>query len=762
MASGKYNYKKLINDLRGEDLDIVIFGLRTIIKINRGQLGSEDIAVPSLIKVVVELLPSWPEEVSFYGKRALEHLKTLEREEVPDDHESLEDAPIDLDSLSSDNKRIVLDTLKKIEVQKYSDARELILGMLRSANDSLLISALLSALGQTGNSSDLFVVKNFTGHTNDRVRATCVAAIGGLSEDPHVVKAMVEPFLKDRGGLPRAAAVRIVAPIDFSLVEEAVNISIGSENVSDRAAMAESICSLECDEAVPFIKKMAEDSDETVRMKVLESLERGDHGQKAFILKRMVKDSSPLVGKVAREALRRYETQRMLSIGGFKSMLPTDLPASKKMKEIEEMQGAEELDPIDLGDLQDPDPTLKLICLRKIRQRSYEKAYEAVVDLLGVAENVDILAATINSLTVIGSRDDVSALSHFVAHGASSVRAATAGAIDQLATKEQAMYLLLPMIFDESPSVCLVAGRAMKRIPEEEILMALNRMAGHPSKAVKITVVKFLSHFSGSGVIKTFYSYLKTQEPLIRMLVLNALFEQKDPRAAELLQALVNDPVKKISSEAKKFMTIKARPGFEDSQPELPPLSSFSRVLEQIILRSEKEVGAQLAADASVKAEAEEVTEGGLVGRIAVDLTSRKELSMLELNRKVIHTDMGKKVYRLIQKKQVNHKAYEKTVFLIKKFKHQETSVPQKAAENKGFWDRIQEAAGIDKEDPELKKLTQKIEDQYAELGRIAFHLSYTENEIYQDLHMEYIELESVENKITEKKEALGIKSKSR
>jgi hypothetical protein len=227
-----------------------------------------------------------------------------------------------------------------------------------------------------------------------------------------------------------------------------------------------------------------------------------------------------------------------------------------------------------------------------------------------------------------------------------------------------------------------------------------------------------------------------------------------------MLSALANDSNRKISSEAKRFITIKARPGFEDTQPDLPPLSSFAEVLDDIVLRSEKEVEAQLAEEASSRVEAGNVNEAGLVERISVDLTSRKELSMLELNRKVIHMDMGKKVYRLILKKEVNHKAYEKAVFLIKKFKHQETSVPHKAAENKGFWGQIKEAAGMEKDDGELKKLNLKIDDQYAELGRIAFLLSYTENEIYPDLHMEYIELESVENKIARKKEILGLKGK--
>ena len=69
MAGVKYNYKKLTNDLRGGDHDIVIFGLRTIIKVERGQLECENVAVDALIGVISELLPTWPEEVIFYGKR---------------------------------------------------------------------------------------------------------------------------------------------------------------------------------------------------------------------------------------------------------------------------------------------------------------------------------------------------------------------------------------------------------------------------------------------------------------------------------------------------------------------------------------------------------------------------------------------------------------------------------------------------------------------------------------------------------------------
>jgi len=759
MAAVKYNYKKLTNDLRGGDLDIAIFALRTIIKINRGQLGSEDIAIPALTEVISQLLPSWPEEVAFYGQRALEHLKSLEREEIDDD-EPLDEAPIEMDRLDSDDRRMILDTLKKIEVQKHTAARDKILKMIEASNeDFLLLATLLSTLGQIGTSSDLFVVKKFTSHTNDRVRSACVLVIDALADDPQIVKAMAEPFLKDRGGLPRASAVKVIGAIDFSAVEDAINQSIDAGSVADRAAMAEALCLLDCDEAVPFIRKLSEDSEQTVRMKVLETLEKGDHPQKSFILKRMVKDSSPVVAKVAKEALKRYETHRMLSIGGFKNMLPENLPAAKKMRNLEEMQASEELDPIELDDLKDPDSSLKLLCLRRIRQRTYQKAYDGVVDLLGIAENVEILSATISCLTVIGSGADVQSLQHFVVHSSDAVRAATVEAVDQLASTQQSVFLVLPMVFDSSPVVRLAAGKAMKRLEEKDILVNLSKMVQHKSTGIKSRLVQFLSNFSGDRVMKVFFNYLKTQDASFRLAIAKALFEQKDERAATMLSALSKDSVKQIRVEATRLIAVKARPDYEANQGDLPPLSDLLSVIDDIIVQAQEEIDSIALKESEYQKQVlASKPADGVVKKLAIDVSSRKELDMLKLNRKVILADMGRKVYRLILRKDVSHRDYDKTVYLIKKFKHQEETAPKKAAKGTGFWDRVQAAAGIEKKNGEVKKIKEKLNAQYTELGRIAFHLSYTQNEIYQDLHMEYIELESVENKITEKKEQLGIK----
>ena len=132
---------------------------------------------------------------------------------------------------------------------------------------------------------------------------------------------------------------------------------------------------------------------------------------------------------------------------------------------------------------------------------------------------------------------------------------------------------------------------------------------------------------------------------------------------------------------------------------------------------------------------------------------------MLELNRSVIMGDMGKKIYRMIMQQKIKHSSYDKVVFLIKKFKHLEQKGPGKDEENKGFWARIQEAAGVEKESEHTLKMREKVREQMVELGRVAFELSYKENILYPDLHMEYIELESVVKKIREKREAMGLGS---
>ena len=767
MAADKYNYKKLVRDLNGGDDDIAIFALRTIIKVERGKLGREEEAIEILIETINSLMSSWPSEIKFYGQRAIEHLNTLKAPDEPELDENIEEAPIDLDDLDDEDIRKVIHCLKKIEAQKYDDADKKVRSMLEGARDPLLIAALLAALGAVGSSSDLFLVKQFTTHTNGRVRATCVDTIKCLAEAPEVAIGMIESFLKDRDGSAKARAIKFIGSHQIEKVEAAIDEMLQSDSVSDRTNLAEAICTITNDKVVPFLKRISEDPDETVRLKVLETIEREEHPQKAFILKKMVKDSSPTVLKVAKEALRRYETKRMLSIGGFQSMIPDDAPAHRKMKNLEEIQNEEELDPINLDDLRDPNPDVKLQCLQKIRQRTFERGYKQVVEVLGVAENVEILTEALRCLTVIGTSKDVEAIMHFVNHVEAPVRAAAAEAIEQLANKTQIIFLLLPMVHDEAPEVRHVAARAITRFDRESILGAVAKMSAHPAKAIRYRLFQYLSNYTGHAVMGYFSRGYSDKAAAIRRVTAQAMYLQEDERAKKILEALSKDPDERVKTEASRVLLALGRKREGTEATKLPDLNKAYEVAKQImgqalieIEEQTKEAERAQFAAASKRGELERSSVKAFVGKVSSDLNSKKELEMLELNKNVIMGDMGRKIYKMILRKQVNHKKYDRVVFLIKKFKHLEQQGPGKQDEEKGFWAKIQDMAGVEKEDEHLKKIKEKLNQQYIELGRVAFQLSYTENVLYQDLHMEYIELEAVVKRIAEKREEMGLPKK--
>jgi len=705
MAADKYNYKRLVKDLRAGDDDIAIFALRTVIKVERGQFGREGEAIDILTETINELMPNWPSELRFYGQRAVEHLAALKAPVGVEFDEDVEHAVIDLDDLGDEDIRRVIHCLKKIEAQKYGEAADRVRELLKSGKDPLLLGACLSTLATIGSSSDLFLVRQFVTHTNGRVRSTCIEAIQRLADDPGVAVGMIEPFLKDHDGATRGRAIKFIGQHEFSKVEPAIAEMLDAESVADRTSVAEALCSITAERVVPFLKRVTDDPDETVRLKVLEAIEKTEHPQKAFILKKLVKDGSANVLKVAREALRRYETKRMLSIGGFQNMLPDDLPAHKRIKNLEDIQDEEELDPINLDDLKDPLSGVKLQCLQKIRQRHHEKAYQQVIEMLGVAENVEILTEAIRCLTVIGTNRDVEAIMHFVNHVAPLVRAAAAEAIEQLANKVQIIFLLLPMVHDEAPEVRRVAARAVLRFNKEDILSAIAKMSDHGAKAIRYRLVQFLTNYSGHAVLAYFGRAAGDEKPAIRRVVAQAMFAQTDPRSDTLLDTLCGDTDERVRTEAARSKAAKTRrreSGAMAVQP-LPDLNQVIDVARSILQEAEATLAARAADEERAAREAarqgdlDSSTVQAFMGKVGSDMTARKELEMLELNRAVILADMGQKVYKLIQRQEVSHAKYDRVVFLIKKFKHLETQAPGKhGGDEAGFWARRQQAAGVE------------------------------------------------------------------
>jgi len=510
---------------------------------------------------------------------------------------------------------------------------------------------------------------------------------------------------------------------------------------------------------------LSDDEDETVRVKLLESLERNDHPHKVYVLKKMVKDPSLLVRRVAQETLSRYETARMLAMGGFKSQLPENFAGKKKVQSLESLQAQDELAPIDLEDLKDINPFVKLTCLHKIRQRTYERAYQPVIELLGVAENEEILATSLRCLTVIGTNADVEAIMHFLPHPSSMVRAAAAEAIEQVANKTQMIFLLLPMVHDKNPIVQGTAARAMLRYELDDLNAHMAKMFAHRARTLRLRFVQFLSNYSGDVVMGYFAKATQDTDARIRKSVASAMFVQQDERAIRILDKLTGDAHEDVRIEAVRIKTAKER-GRADDVAELPTLAQVLDVARQMVERMDSFREEQIAEAAADRLRARQVQDTSdvnavqaFVNKVSTDVNTAKQLEMLKLNKSVILENMGRKLFRMIRSKEVSHEAYDKCVFLINKYIYLDKRGDTKEGDTGSLWSKLSKAAGVKQESEQSLKIRETMRKQYVELGRIAHEISYKENVIYSDLHMDYIELENVDKRLANFEESVKQKA---
>jgi len=742
----KYNHRQLVKDLRGGDEDVCIFALRTIIQLERANLRNLD-AIGELRSAIEGAQGNWSEETRFYANRALEHLAAIEKAlSAPEEDEDLQTAELDPDDLRAEDPDVVVRCLRMIELQEAKEARGDILRMLREAKDPQLLVALLSAFGVVGEQSDLFELPRLGDNPNRRVRATYVGTIARIASEVAVGASIVEPFLKDRDGAVRARAIEYLGPADFGKVREALEATLASKEVADRAALASAVAAIRDDEVVSAIRALSEDPEDMVRLKLLESLDRADHPQKSFVIKKLGKDSSKPVRKVALEAQSRVDAERLLAMGGFQAP-----EGKRKGPTVEEALTGEELDPIDLEDLKKEDPTVKLQCLYKIREREYTRAHQAVFDLLGVTEDEEVLAVILRCLTVIGSARDADAVIHFLTHVSARVRAAAAEALVQLGPSNQILFLLLPMLHDDALEVQGVVARALRRFEMPEILRALGGMTNHKNTAIRRRTIFFLSHYSGDAVRATLQRMTRDSAPEVRQTLAARLIGLGD-WADPILATMTSDPIEEVALTARQATAARQRHAAAGrSRESHPALDQLPQVAAEIETRA---AARQLELEAEEKARREELAASAAaakrrsgVGGIADDLTARKEREMIYLNRDNILAAMGKKLHGFVKSKAIQQREYDKAVFLVDKYAHLLKQGPTKE-ETGGLWGALAKMAGVEQQDERRARNEEKLRQAYIELAKVCRDLSYKQGVIHPELDIDYIELEQVERRI--------------
>lgn len=750
----KYNHRQLVKDLRAGDEDLCIFTLRTVIKLEKGNLKNIE-AIGELRSAIEGAQEGWSTETRFYATRALEHLGALEKSFLSphgDEDEDLSKAEIDVDELGVDDPEVVVRCLRAIEIQKETSATDEVARLLKTASDPAVLVAALGALGAIGEQTRLFELKKFNDNPNRRVRATYVDTIAALASERTVGAMMVEPFLKDADGAVRARAIAYLGVEDFEKVRGAIEKTVASKEVADRAALAAALTSITNDEVVAYVRQLAEDDEEMVRLKLLESFDRSDHPQKTFLIKKLSKDPAKPVRRIALEAQSRLDTERLLAMGGFqqpegRANIPT----------VEETLAAEELDPIDLDDLKAEAPAVVLQCLHKIRERTHEKAHQPVFDLLGTTENEEILATTLRCLTVIGAARDTEAVMHFLTHGAPRVRSAAAEAMSQLGTKTQILFLLLPMVHDAALEVQGVAARAVLRYEQAEVMQALGAMTTHQAVPIRIRTVHFLANYAGEAVQKTLARMARDQAPQVRHAVATRSLPL-EPWADQVLAELSKDPVEDIANAARYLISARQRHREDGrSYPQLPSLERLFEVARGIEedwkvrrkeLDAEEEARRKEVEDAArAAAQTGKGAVEALAKKVGDDLTARREREMVYLARDNILAAMGKKLHMLIKAKAIQHAKYEKPVYLVDKYLHLAKQVGGKK-EAGGFWGALKKAAGVEEEDDRKLRNDEKVRQAYIDLGKVCRDLSYQEGVIHPQLDIDYVELDAAEKRV--------------
>jgi HEAT repeat protein len=750
----KYDHRQLVRDLRGEDEDVRIFALRTIIQLEKGNLENHQ-ACLDLKRVIEEDIEGWHEDVRFYATTAVEHLEALDQSFIrPEDDGPAEDpaaADIEVDDLDSEDPKVRAFCLRCIVAQEHTAARSKVVAKLTSTEDPRELVGLLETLAVIGELETLYEIPRFGDHPNRRVRATFVDMLIGIAGDDASGDTMIEAFLEDADGAVRARAIGHLGKKKPDKVMAALDATVTSNEPSDRAAVAAAIAGLDDDAFIPVVRKLAEDADETVRLKLLESVDRADHPQKNWVIKKLLKDEVVEVKKKAHEAQTRIDAARLLAMGGFQA--PPN--ASKNAQTLEDLHDAEAIQKIDLEDLKKEDPAIKLNCLKKIRQRADEDAHGAVVDLLGVTENVEVLAAILRCLTVIGSARDAAAVMHFLTHPDAGVRAAGAEALNQLGTPKQILFLLLPMLHDGDIEVQGMAGRAVRRFDWDAITNALGGMSRSDSPAIRARTVYLLSHYSGAAVKATLKRMARDKVAPVRATLARRPLPLED-WADEILEQLAGDPDEAVSTPARQAKVVRERLRAKgEPGPNLPALETIPNVAEMLeaqgsARRVERE--AQEAASVTVDPELGPAGDGktsieAMAMKVADDMTARKEREMIYLNRDMLLEALGKKVHALLRSKTVSNAAYDKPSFLVDKYRHLVKDSEEDDGGG-GFWGAVKAMAGVQEEKSKRERNLEKLRQAYVELGKTSMDLNLNKNVFHNQLETEYLELEAVYRKI--------------
>lgn len=747
----KINIKRVMLDLAQSDDDIRIFALRTVIRIESEDVAQLTDEIRTLRERIESSLGDWVEEVQFYGRQALDHLKR-ELDHI-DDRERERSAPaesdeIDLSELESDDESRVMACLQRLAKEGDDYARPAVERLLKDTTDANVIALCLDALKEFGGRIDLFAFRDYLRHTNDRVRSSTVALIAALCET-EVMLSLVRPLLEDPNRRVVCEAIVAVGLHEPATIAPLLEGMGRSQSEEDRVNLPAVLVRLNNEKYMAMIKDLAQDSSPAVRLKVVEALASSELEQKTFLLKILIRDGDKQIASRARMALQRDQTAKLLQDGSIEtSQVDMDIVDFSPKLDLEELKAEE--------------PERQLACLREIEASDHAQAHDALVEFLGLTENRALLAEAIRVLAHVGSSGDLNVLLHFTNHDAVAVRIAAARAVAQLADPARVVYFLVPLLLDADHRGRGAVGRLLGRFGLNNVLSCLQAMVCSPRERDRQSGIAVLLAHGGPKVVQALGQVIRDPSPAIRRFIATELIRRPVDEAQQLLSPMTTDADPTVKAEAIKSLQILKRRQSSSAAP-LPPLPPLEQLLNSAVASSD-----DLSIDDLLGGGRRKLSSSGIhrrprkdqsirvrdwLGRNRLNLESSRELRELVRGRDEMLHSVGDKLWKFVKAGKIKNEAFDRPIFKIKKFLH--LLEGQKASDAEtgptGFLAKIQNAAGLETRSQRAAQLEGELDGAFRELGRVLLRLHEEEGLVVEDFHDEYYNLDKMERAIEDR-----------
>ena len=572
-------------------------------------------------------------------------------------------------------------TLLAIKAKKHRESYPTVRELLSSSRDDRVVATCISVLGEIGSKDDVPSLRPYLGHADSRIRANCIDAVGKIGS-PLQILLFVAPMTRDFNKRARNNANRCLARLGRVAIVKLLSALLTQNDVNLRKNALYAIDNFQGPDVMKLLARALSDKSEYIRMEVLNVLgRRKEPAVKELILK-ATNDPNPSVKHLAATLLKGFD-QRNPSAGhrvalqGMVDSLDPDEPLP------------------DLSLLKDNDLSVQIATLKKVAEQYTDEAYEYVCQILDDSDEPELIIHSIKALTAIGGRADFERLRRFLDSKNDAITLSAVDSISQLGAPQDLLTYLTPLLRSESVTVRDGVMRQLMRFKPQILLSHFNKLLHAKNNAVKIIGIYALSCFSGDTVQKLLTSVAAVKHPEIQFNLARALRNRSQQWSVDILKEFTKDPNNRISLAARSSLAhIRGEKPSElpapapvpsvktgsDETGKNAPLSAVHDIASAV-----QDISGLEEARATEAVSEDDMLSKSFVGNLA-DLVSTsptmstlfgklsdkkssamKELSELDKKQRVIYEKMGRVVYDLCNKGEINEPEFNKTVFVIKK-----------------------------------------------------------------------------------------------